>query len=170
MSPPARAESYEKLSPMPAMAEAPSIATRFGTPAQDPERIIIFRHGLLGFAHQHRYILTEIPGTDALFQRLRSLDDPELNFVVLPLEMSDGPIASPDLVAARTALAIEDAALAVLAIVTLRAESERLDCTVNLRAPLLIDTARRLGYQYVLPDDTYPLRHPLRRGAPDHAG
>lgn len=170
MSHPARTQSYESPSPMPAVAEAPPIATRFGPLAQDPERIIVFRHGLLGFADQHRYALTDIPGADAVFKLLQSIDDPELSFVVLPLDASDGPIASADLVAARRALAIEEAALAVLTVVTLRAEHERVDFTVNLRAPLLIDTVRRLGSQYVLPDDTYPLRHPLRRGAADHAG
>lgn len=164
MSQPAHAQAYEDLSSMHAVAEAPPIATRFGTLTQDPERTIIFRHGLLGFTDQRRYLLTEIPGADAVFKLLQSLDDPELSFVVLPLDPSDGPIAGADLVAARKTLAIEEDALAVLAIVTLRAEHERVDFTVNLRAPLLIDTLQRLGYQYVLPNDGYPLRHPLPRG------
>jgi flagellar assembly factor FliW len=128
----------------------------------------VFPRGLLGFAGRHRYLLTDIPGADAVFKLLQSVDDPELSFVVLPLDANDGPIAGADLVAARSALAIEDAALAVLAIVTLRAGCERVDFTVNLRAPLLIDTGRRLGYQHVLPDDAYPLRHPLP--CADHAG
>lgn len=166
MSQPAYAQSYQSPSSMPAVADAP-LVTRFGALALDPERIIMFPHGLLGFAGQHRYILADIPGADAVFKLLQSLDDPELSFVVLPLDASDGPIASADLMAARRALAIEETALAVLAIVTLRAEHERLDFTVNLRAPLLVDTLRRLGYQHVLPNDAYPLRHPLPRGGAD---
>ena len=165
----ARAQSCESPFPMSAVAGAPPLATRFGALAQDPDRIILFPHGLLGFASQRRYLLADIPGADAAFKLLQSIDDPELSFVVLPLDLSDGPIAGPDLLAARRALAIEDAALAVLAIVTLRAEAERVDFTVNLRAPLLVDTSRRLGYQHVLPDDAYPLRHPLRRADAGHA-
>lgn len=170
MSQLARAQSYASPSRMPAAAEAPPLVTRFGAIALDPEHIIVFPHGLLGFAGQHRYVLTDIPGADALFRLLQSLDDPDLSFVVLPLDASDGPIAIADLVSARKALAIEEAALAVLAIVTLRAEHERVDFTVNLRAPLLVDTGRRLGYQHVLPNDAYPLRHPLPRADAGHAG
>lgn len=166
MSQPARARSYETLSPM---AEAPPLLTRFGPLALAAERIILFPHGLLGFGGCHRYMLTGIPGATA-FKLLQSIDDAELSFVVLPLDTNDGPIGRSDLAAASRALAIEDVALAVLAIVTLRVGAAQLDCTVNLRAPLLVDTARRLGYQHVLPDDAYPLRHPLPRAGADHAG
>lgn len=168
MTQPARVQDYESPSPTPGMAEAPPIVTRFGALARDPERIIVFPRGVLGFADRHRYMLAEIPGTDALFKRLQSIDDGELGFIVLPLDPSEGPIASPDLAAARKALAIEETALAVLAIVTLRPDPERVDFTVNLRAPLLLDTGRRLGYQHVLANDAYPLRHPLPR-AREHA-
>jgi flagellar assembly factor FliW len=170
MSQPGRAPSYQALAPMPAVPEAPPLLTRFGALALDPDRIIMFPRGLLGFADQHHYMLTDIPGNDAVFKLLQSIDDVDLSFVVLPLDRSEGPIARPDLVAARGALAIDDAALAVLAIVTLRADAARADCTVNLRAPLLVDTARRLGYQHVLANDAYSLRHPLPRADAAHAG
>lgn len=170
MSQLARAEPYTTPSPMHAAAAEPPIVTRFGALALDPARIVAFPLGLLGFAGQHRYVLAEIPGADAAFKLLQSIDDPDLSFVVLPLDATDGPIANADLLAAREALAIEEAALAVLAVVTLRTAAERVDFTVNLRAPLLIDTHRRLGYQHVLPNDAYPLRHPLPRSDVDHAG
>jgi flagellar assembly factor FliW len=170
MSQPGRAPSYQALAPMPAVPEAPPLLTRFGALVLDPDRIIMFPRGLLGFAGQHHYMLTDIPGNAAAFKLLQSIDDPDLSFVVLPLDRSEGPIAGRDLVAARGALAIDDAALAVLAIVTLRAHAARVDCTVNLRAPLLVDTARRLGYQHVLANDAYSLRHPLPRADAAHAG
>ncbi len=165
-----RAPSYEARSLLPAATEEPPLLTRFGALALDPDRIILFPRGLLGFADQHHYMLADIPGQDAAFKLLQSVDDVDLSFVVLPLDRSEGPIAGPDLVAAGAALAIEDASLAVLAIVTLRANAPRVDFTVNLRAPLLIDTARRLGYQHVLATDAYSLRHPLPRADADHAG
>ena len=159
----ARAQSCDNPFALSGVAEAPPLATRFGALAPDPERIIVFPHGLLGFADRRRYLLAEVSGAPAVFKLLQSVDDAELRFVVLPLDLSDGPIAGADLSAARSALAIEDTALAVLAIVTLRAEAERVDFTVNLRAPLLVDTDRRLGWQHVLPNEIYPLRHPLPR-------
>lgn len=166
----AHAQPYAPPSPMPSAEETPQLETRFGAIALDPARIIAFPHGLLGFAGQRRYILAEIPGAAAAFKLLQSVDAPELSFVVLPLDPSDGPIAGPDLRAAGEALAIGETALAVLAIVTLRSGPERVDFTINLRAPLLIDTGRQVGYQYVLPNDAYPLRHPLPRADADHAG
>jgi flagellar assembly factor FliW len=144
--------------------------TRFGAIAPDPARIIVFPRGLLGFAAQHHYVLAEIPGAVTTFKLLQSIDDPDLGFVVLPLDAGDGPIARADLMAAARALAIEEAALAALAVVTLRAGAEQVDFTVNLRAPLLVDAGRRLGFQHVLPSDAYPLRHPLPRADADHAG
>jgi flagellar assembly factor FliW len=140
---------------MPAVTEAPPLLTRFGALVLDPDRIILFPRGLLGFADYHHYMLADIPGNEAVFKLLQSVDDVGLSFVVLPLNRSEGPIAGPDLVATGAALAIEEASLAVLAIVTLRADAARVDFTVNLRAPLLVDTARRLGYQHVLANDAY---------------
>jgi flagellar assembly factor FliW len=170
MSQPGRAPSYDDLSLTPAVRETPPLLTRFGALAFDPDRIILFPRGLLGFADQHHYMLADIPGNGAVFKLLQSIDDADLSFVVLPLDRSEGPIAGPDLVAAGAGLEIEEAALAVLAIVTLRADAARVDFTVNLRAPLLIDTGRRLGYQHVLANDAYSLRHPLPRADAAHAG
>ena len=164
----AHAESYAGPSPIATPAEPPPLVTRFGAITLDPARILAFPNGLLGFAGRHRYVLTEVPGADAAFKLLQSIDDPDLSFVVLPLDANDGPIASTDLEAARAALGIEETVLAVLAVVTLRSGGGRVDFTVNLRAPLLVDTGRRLGYQHVLPNDAYPLRHPLV--GVDHAG
>jgi flagellar assembly factor FliW len=86
-----------------------------------------------------------------------------LAFVVLPLDRQGGPIATADLVAACDTLAFDWEVSVVLAIVTLRPEAGRVDFTANLRAPLVIDTTRRLGCQHVLVDEAYPLRHPLPR-------
>jgi len=55
-------------------------------------------------------------------------------------------------------------ALAVLAVITLRSEPDGVRCTANLRAPLLLDTERRLGWQYVLASDAYAIRHQIQPG------
>jgi len=52
--------------------------------------------------------------------------------------------------------------LGVLLIVTIRRDAEgNPQVSANLRAPLLIDTKRRLGAQYVFPSDSYPVRFPI---------
>jgi len=152
--------------PPPADAE-PAVVTPFGALAYEPDRVITFPQGLLGFADRRRYVLSEVPGATVFFKLLQSIDDPELSFVVLPLDRQGGPIATADLEAACANLAFDWDASAVLAIVTLRPEAGRIEFTANLRAPLVIDTNRRLGCQHVLADEVYPLRHPLPRPGED---
>jgi flagellar assembly factor FliW len=142
-----------------------TLGTRFGPVRVDGEREIAFPVGLLGFPRHKRYVLSGLPDRPGPFKLLQAADDPDLGFLVLPLEREDGPIAEGDLGAACAQLAIEGEALAVLGVVTLRPESAGVVTTVNLKAPLLIDTVRRRGWQVVLPSDGYDLRHPLAPGA-----
>jgi len=153
-----------KTSPAPPGAPQTTLATRFGAVAVEPKRLISFEGGLLGFTRHRDFVLTEIPGRDVAFKLLQALDDPELGFVVLPLDPDRGPIARPDLEAAARALALPFSALAVLAVITLRSEPDGVRCTANLRAPLLLDTERRLGWQYVLASDAYAIRHQIQPG------
>lgn len=145
------------------------IQTRFGPIAVDPARTVTIARGLLGFPGRVRFALAAVPERDVPFKLLQALDDPELGFLVLPLDHESGPIARADLAQAARGLGFESQALAAIAIVSLRAESGGIRCTANLKAPVLIDTARRLGAQYVLASDAYQLRHPLPLGS-GHAG
>lgn len=140
------------------------IASRFGPIALDPERVITFQNGLLGFAGHGRFQLSEVPGCETAFKLLQAIDDAGLGFFVLPLDPDNGPIAAADLDAACRTLGFERGALAVLAVVTVRAEADGVRCTANLRAPLLIEATRRLGCQYVLGNDAYAIRHALEPG------
>jgi flagellar assembly factor FliW len=147
----------------------PSIITRFGVVSVDRERLITLSNGLLGFARWRRFALTNVPDREVVFKLLQSVEDPELAFLVLPLDPLRGPIARADLELACQSLGIEPPSLAVLGIVTARPEAQGVRFTANLKAPLLIDSARRLGYQHVLARDSYSLHHPLGP-VTDHAG
>lgn len=142
-----------------------SITTRFGAVELDPERIVTFPTGPLGFADRCRFILADGPDPRGAFKLLQCLDDPELGFLVLPLDPGAGPISSDDLHVACRTRGLDWAALAVLAIVTVRPEAEGVRFSVNLKAPLLIDTRRRSGYQHVLASDRYQIREPLPLGS-----
>ncbi len=50
---------------------------------------------------------------------------------------------------------------AFLLIVTVRSEGGKRSMTVNLRAPIAIDTGRRAARQCVLSNNAYSVRHPL---------
>lgn len=146
-----------------------SIVTRFGAITLDAERLVTFPKGLLGFAPQQRFALTDLPEAQTAFKLLQSVDDVELAFLVLPIDPDLGPIERSDLELACAGLGFAWPSLAVLGIVTVRASSSAVSFTVNLKAPLLIDTRRRIGHQHVFARDAYSLHHPLHAGS-DHAG
>jgi len=141
--------------------EAGSLVTRFGAIRIDPERIITFRFGVFGFGSQTRFVLAEVPEREVPFKLLQSVDDAEVGFLVLPIDVGQGPISRNDLERACADLGIDLQALVALAIVTLRADSDAGPGTINLKAPVLIDSERRLGCQYVLADEGYDLKVPL---------
>jgi flagellar assembly factor FliW len=141
-----------------------ALLTRFGEVQIDRDRLITFPHGVLGFADCRRYALTDLPGREIVFKLLQSVDQPELAFLVLPLELADGPIGQDDLWQACSELAIGWPALVALAIVTVRQEAGgEVHFSINLKAPLLIDSARQVGHQHVFTGEAYPLRHDLPR-------
>jgi len=159
-----------EVTPTTAPAATPTvITTRFGEIALDPVKAITFTYGLLGFADRQRYVLVDTPPPQVAFKLLQSLDDPELAFLVLPLDPTNGPIARADVEAVCRVLALDPAPLALLGIVTMRREPPAVQFTVNLRAPLLLDTTRQIGFQHVLANESYSLREPLPRGDEDVA-
>lgn len=146
-----------------------TIVTRFGPIPFDPTRIISLPAGLFGFAHRTRFILSEVKDRATPLKLLQSVEDPELGFLVLPLALDQGPIERRELQQAGTRAGISPESLVVLAIVTLRAAPGEVCCTVNLKAPILIDGERQLGSQQVLASDAYDVRHPLPLGLVDAA-
>lgn len=152
------------LDPCPAH---PSLDTRFGAVELDPERIVTFPTGPLGFADRRRFILADGPDPRGALKLLVCVDEPETAFLVLPLDPEAGPIARDDLRLACRGRGLDWAALAVLGIVTLRREAEAVRLSINLKAPLLIDTRARSGCQHVLASERYRIREPLPLGGAD---
>lgn len=150
--------------------------TRFGDIAIDPDRIVTFPRGFVGFPAWRRFVL--LPHRDASpFWILQSVDEPDLAFVVI-----DPRDALPDYVARVPAAHLADVGIesdedveraVVLALVTLRGDPPT--ATANLKAPLVINPSRRLGVQVILDGSAYAIRHPIlpqgatRLAPPSHA-
>lgn len=138
------------------------IESRFGTLAIGPQNALEFPRGLLGFGDLHSYALADLADPRLpQFMVLQCLDDHQLSFLVLPLDPESGVIAAADLAASREALSIAAEDLAVVLVVTVHKTAEGVLVSANLRAPLLLDTASRIGVQHVLSSDRYPVRYPL---------
>ena len=114
---------------------------------------------MVGFPDLSRFALARLVD-DGLICDLRSLDDPQVSFVVVPPgEFFDGytPEIDDDTVSALDVETADD--LLVLALVTLGETAET--ATANLRAPLLVNHRNRRAAQAILDDPELPMKAPL---------
>jgi flagellar assembly factor FliW len=131
--------------------------THFGAFELRSEDVLSFPTGLPGFETVRRFVILSAPDFAPL-QCLQSIEGPSPSFLVvdprLVLEGYRTRLNQSDLVRLGVS---DDASLVWLAIVTVIAEGT----FVNLRAPVVINPERMLGFQLVPSDSLYPLRHPL---------
>ena len=137
-----------------------SIVTRFGTVEFDRAQAITFPRSIPGFAGYGEFGLCRIPDCDAPnLMLLQSIEPQDLAFIVMSLEPDSGLYDEEDIETANHHLGIEIANSAIILIVSFQQiQGDQVMC-VNLRAPVIIDTANRLAWQYILPNDRYPVRH-----------
>lgn len=140
-------------------SNSPGLSTRvetaFGTFDVASQDIVGFPAGLPGFEDCRRFVLLSSQELAPL-QCLQSVEGPSASFLVI-----DPRLAFPDY---RCMLSDVDRhrlgegeTLVWLAIVTV--EEER--TFVNLRAPIVINPARMVGYQLMPSNSLYPLRFDL---------
>jgi flagellar assembly factor FliW len=130
----------------------------FGDLTYDPAEALDFPVGLPGYPDDRRFLLMEMEDTRETFFWLQSLDDGEVSFPLMdvyrvipdydphvdPEELSDlGDIA--------------EAALEIYNIAVIPEEVEQL--RVNLRAPVVINRATRMGKQIICANEEYSIRH-----------
>lgn len=129
---------------------------RFGEITVEPEQIITFSQGILGFEGFHQYILIE--QENSLFSFLQCVDQPDLSFVVVMPELlrADYQVdLDPQSVEEMSFESAEDGR--VLAIVTV--PDNVAEMTANLQAPIVINIKQRVAMQIVLTDSKYHTRH-----------
>lgn len=114
---------------------------------------------LPGFPEHRRFALARLDDTGVLCA-LRSLDDPDLRFLVVPPGAFFGDYA-PE-IDDQTAQVLEaESGDDILALVMVNPGESAHTATANLLAPLLVNHRTRRAYQVVLDDATLPLRAPL---------
>jgi flagellar assembly factor FliW len=134
------------------------VQTRFGEFEADPRNVLHFPVGVPGFEQCRRFVVLSSM-TMAPVQCLHAVDGPAASFLVVDprIVLPDYRciLSGPD----RERLGVtEDIPLLWLAIVTVQ-EDQR--ASVNLRAPIVINPARMLGFQVVPYDSLYPVKFPL---------
>lgn len=134
------------------------LQTKIGTLQIREEEIIHFPVGLLGFSDLHRYIV--VKKENSLFSFLQSVDEPDLTFVIIMPELVVGDYSvklNRDEIDLLQIESPQDGG--IYAIVTVPEDVASM--TVNLQAPIVINTKDRFGAQIVLTDGPYHTRHNL---------
>jgi flagellar assembly factor FliW len=132
--------------------------TRFGTFQAEWKDIITFPDGIPGFEHCRHFALLSSPELAPVYC-LHNVEGPATSFlavdprIVLPTFRS----VLSDADRARLGVA-EDADPLWLALLTVEADGS---AWVNLRAPIVVNSERMIGYQMVPKNAVYPMRHPL---------
>jgi flagellar assembly factor FliW len=138
--------------------------TRLGRHSIDPDKIIKFPRGLIGFEEHHEFTLLQInPGSPFLV--LQSMSDPQLGLLVadpyafIPeynLRVSN---------AEQAMLRIENAGqVAILVTASIPPGKPEL-ATLNLTGPILINHAERLGLQVPQSESAFPPRWSIHKDA-----
>lgn len=123
------------------------------------EDIIVFPDGILGFEESRQFILLNIPEND-FFKILQDVEREYVSFIVAdPFKFKeDYEMEVPDSELLKMNIRIKEQ-IAMLNIVTLSDVFEK--STINLLAPIIMNTEERTGKQYVLSNVSYDTKHPL---------
>lgn len=132
------------------------LRTKLGTLQINEDEIIHFPVGILGFSEYHRYVVVE--QDNSVFSFLQSLDEPDLSFVIIMPELVRSDYAvhlSAEEINLLEISSPEDGK--VYGIVTI--PENVAEMTVNLQAPVVINTKNLVGAQLVIQGDEYHTKH-----------
>ena len=133
--------------------------SRFGSIEADPERIITFARGILGFPKYRSYVLIQ-PEPDSTFYWLQSVDAADLAFVVTDplLFVPDYQVPIREETRQDIGLAGNDLAEANILVIVNKVGDT---LTANLQGPLVIHATTRAAAQVVISEKKYQTRHPI---------
>jgi len=133
--------------------------SRFGQVEVNPERLISFEEGVLGFPQQHEYALIQT-GEGSGFYWLQSVDTRDLAFVVCDPRLFVADYQVPVKLEDLECIELSNPDNAQVFVIVNKV-GELL--TGNFQGPLVINVTNRCGRQLVLSDKRYSTRHPLMR-------
>ena len=143
----------------------------FGTITVNQEDVIKFANGIPGFPEATDFVILlqddEDENNPICF--LQSVQSPELSFVIIDTAgflPEYRPMALLEY--AREASGFNQEDMAIFNIMTVH--DELTDSTVNLKAPIIINTKNKTGRQVVCQNDEFPLRARLFDIAKDEGG
>lgn len=140
------------------------LESRFGRIMIDMDNAIYFPSGLLGMPDKLHFCLADFPGnTPTEFKILQSLNDIELSFAVLPIAVDNPLIDGEDIEALAKTMETGLDDIGIVLIASTHNVPEGKQISVNLRAPIIINTNEQAAAQYVFPHTKYSIRHILTK-------
>jgi len=142
----------------------------FGEIEVADEKIISFVNGLIGFPDMKKYtlIFDEEKENKGNIMWLQSLDEPTFAMpVMMPnvLVPDYNPVINDELLEPLGTLTDDN----LFVLVTVRVPKDPKDATINLRAPIIINTDTCLGDQLIVDGDA-PIRYPIYNQLKEKAG
>ena len=131
----------------------------FGEIEFNDEAIITFKEGVPGFKELTKYIIIEDP--EETFVYLQSIEDESLSFVTMNpyiLKKDYSINIKQSYIDSLGAGKTEDLLVTVIANVQDKFE----DSTVNLVAPIIIQSETKLGMQVILEETEYTTKHKIK--------
>jgi len=122
---------------------------QFGEMEFEEKHVVYFPNGIIGFEESKKFLIGNDESSEP-FRWLISLDDSEISF----------PLLDPEVLCAgyvERYIALEN--VTVFSVASIK--SDVAQSTVNLRSPIVIDSASRIGRQVVLEDETLNVRASL---------
>lgn len=143
--------------------DAVVIQNKFGTLQFEADQFITFAQGLIGLTDFTRFGLSSMPNaaTANNFRILQSLEEKNLSFIVFPTTAKTALLEAGDVASLCNTFSIAEDDLLLLHIVTVREMFGKVQMTLNVKAPIVIDASKRTAQQYVLPSNKYDIQVPL---------
>jgi len=133
--------------------------SRFGVVEVTTDDLIDFPEGILGFNSLRKFVLLDDPNDD-IFAWLQSCEESGVAFPVLEPELFtsgyEAPLTKHDLEGLKL---ITQEGARTFVIITIPQDPTQM--TANLKAPIVINVARRLARQCVLQDNQLAIREPI---------
>ena len=135
-----------------------TLMTRFGEVSYDPQNVLVFERGLIGFETLRQFIVMPNQKEGPLFW-IQSVDDPQIAFVLTdPTDFFLDYAVVPEPAEREKLGLVGDEPCFVLSVVTVRQDKT---VTLNLQAPVLYNPKTNKAMQVILENTSYQTQHEL---------
>jgi flagellar assembly factor FliW len=134
--------------------------TRFGEVSYTENAVLDFPNGLLGMPNQDKFFIAKMPVEKLKnFQVMQSLVEDEISFAILPHDFLDEGLEAQDIAEIKAVMEIKGDELLIMLIAGIQQTASGARLSVNLRAPVFINTNTKEAYQIVLANNKYQVQH-----------